>query len=142
MSKWPVVIDHNAAATARIVLNRTQLNFGVRGLTTKTPPQQVRLTALDAAAGQPCWNVTSELWFLQVTPELGCGSATLTVSLIDQNYYWTGDFFGSIRVTSPGAINSPQGVQTTVRMGPGVARRPRAPWTRRRTAPSSPARSP
>ena len=138
-SKWPVVIDHNAAATARIVLNRTQLNFGVRGLTTKTPPQLLRLTALDAAAGQPCWNVTSELWFLQVSPSSGCGSATLTVSLIDQNYYWTGDFFGSIRVTSSGAINSPQGVQTTVRMNPGVGARPRAPWTRRRTVPPCPA---
>jgi Bacterial Ig domain len=120
-SKWPVVIDHNPVATARIVLNRTQLNFGIRGLTVKTPAQVVRLTALDAAAGQPCWNVTSELWFLQVTPSSGCGSASLTVSLLDQNYPWTGDYFGSIRVTSSGAINSPQGIQTTVRMNPTSA---------------------
>lgn len=119
--KWPVVIDHNPAATARIFLNRTQLNFGVRNSGARTPAQQVRLTALDAAAGQPCWTATSELWFLQVAPSSGCGSATLTISLLQRDYPFVGEFVGSVRITSAGAINSPQGVQTTVRMGPSSA---------------------
>ncbi|MEO7272124.1 MAG: hypothetical protein ABIX28_02385 [Vicinamibacterales bacterium] len=120
-SKWPVLVDHNPPATARIVLNRTQLNFGVRNSGAKTPAQQIRLTVLDAPPGQPCWNATSELWFLQVTPSSGCGSATLTVSLLEREYPFVGEFVGSVRIISSGAINSPQGVQTTVRMGPTSA---------------------
>ena len=119
--KWPVVIDHNAAATARLFLSATQLNFGVRNSGPKTPPQQLRLTAVDAAAGQPCWTASSELWFLQVTPSSGCGSATLTVGLLEREYPFVGEFVGSVRITSAGAINSPLGVQTTVRMGPSSA---------------------
>ena len=115
-NKWPVVIDHNAAATARLFLDATQLNFGVRNSGPKTPPQQLRLTAVDAAAGQPCWTASSELWFLQVTPSSGCGSRALTTSP-HREYPFVGEFVGSLRITSAGAINSPLGVQTTVRMG-------------------------
>jgi hypothetical protein len=114
--KWPVTISHVATPTARMVLNRAQLNFGVVHQTVKTPPQMVRLTVLDAPAGQPCWTVSSELWFLEVSPSSGCGSATLTVSLKAGNLPWTGEFTGTIRVASAGAINSPQGLLTTVRM--------------------------
>jgi hypothetical protein len=116
--RWPVQIRHAAAATARIVLNRTALNFGVFNQTVKSPAQAVRLSTLDAPSGQPCWTASSELWFLHVTPASGCGSTVLTVALEERAYPpdWNGDYTGAIRVTSPGAINSPQGQVTTVRI--------------------------
>ncbi len=67
-------------------------------------------------AGQPCWTATSDLAFSTVSPTSGCGAATLTVSLVNQTYHGIGDFSGYIRITSNGAINSPQFVQTIVRV--------------------------
>ncbi len=116
-SKWPVIIDHNAP-TARIVLNRTLLNFGTSATTLKTPAQLVRLSFLGAPAGQPCWSASSDLSFLSVTPASGCGATTLTVRLADQAYHGAGDFTGAIRITSAGAFNTPQLVQTVVRVRP------------------------
>ena len=115
-SKWPIRIDHSGASTARLVLNRSLLNFGITAGTIKTPQQILRLSTVNAAAGQPCWTATADLAFLTVSPSSGCGAATLTVSLINQTYHGIGDFTGYIRVTSSGAINSPQYVQTIVRV--------------------------
>ena len=115
-SKWPVVIDHTPASTTRIVLNRSVLNFAVVHQTIKTPPQVLQLTMLNAPAGQPCWTATTDLPFLTISPASGCGSASLTISLIEQNYPWIGDYAGSIRIASPNAINTPQFTQTYVRI--------------------------
>jgi hypothetical protein len=115
-SKYPVVIDHTPASTTRIVLNRTVLNFGVTAGTIKTPPQVLRLTMLNAPAGQPCWTASTDLPFLTISPSSGCGGAAITVSLIEQSYPWIGDYAGSIRITSPDAINSPQFTQAYVRI--------------------------
>jgi hypothetical protein len=112
-SKWPVVIDHVNTGTARIVLNRTLLNFGVRG-GVQTPAQLVRLSFQGAPAGQPCWNATSDLGFISVSPSSGCGAATLTVQLAGQAP--GGSSAGAIRITTGGALNSPQIVQTVVRV--------------------------
>ena len=79
-SKWPVVIDHSPASTTRIVLNRNVLNFGVTAGTIKTPPQVLRLSMLNAPAGQPCWTATTDLPFLTISPSSGCGGATITVA--------------------------------------------------------------
>ncbi len=114
-SKWPVKIDHSGSSTARIVLNHTTLNFGVTAQTLKTGPQLLRLTTVN---GSPCWNAIPDLNFMTVTPSSGCGSATLTVSLANQGYSGYMDLSGYIRVTSSGAINSPQLVQTVVRIRP------------------------
>ena len=74
-SKWPVVIDHTPASNTRLVLNRSTLNFGVVAQTIKTPPQVLRLSVLNAPAGQPCWTASSDLPFLVVSPISGCGAA-------------------------------------------------------------------
>ena len=115
-SKWPVVIDHTPASNTRLVLNRSTLNFGVVAQTIKTPSQVLRLSVLNAPAGQPCWTASSDLPFLVVSPVSGCGAGSLTVSLVNQNYPWIGDYAGSIRISSPDAINSPQFVQAYVRI--------------------------
>ena len=115
-SKWPVVIDHTPAGNTRLVPNRSTLNFGVVAQTIKTPPQVLQLSVLNAPAGQPCWTASSDLPFLVVSPASGCGGASLTVSLVNQNYPWIGDYAGSIRITSPDAINSPQFVNAYVRI--------------------------
>jgi len=115
-SKWPVRIDHSGASTARLVLNRPVLNFGIAAGTIKTPQQLLRLSVVNANAGTPCWSVTSDLSFVTVTPSSGCGSATLTVSLVNQTYHGSGDFSGYLRVSSSGVINSPQYTQTVVRV--------------------------
>ncbi len=114
--KWPVRIDHSGASTARLVLNRPVLNFGIAAGTIKTPQQLLRLSVVNATPGQPCWTATSDLSFLTVTPSSGCGAATLTVSLVNQSYHGSGDFTGYLRVSSSGAINSPQYMQTVVRV--------------------------
>jgi hypothetical protein len=106
-SKWPVVIDHTPN-DARLVLNRSRLNFGVVAQTIKTPPQVLRLSVLNAPAGQPCWTASSDLPFLVVSPASGCGGASLTVSLTSGAIPSLGDYAGSIRITAPNASNSPQ----------------------------------
>jgi hypothetical protein len=115
-SKWPIRIDHSGASNARLVLNRPLLNFGITGGTLKTPPQTLRLSTVNAPAGQPCWTAVPDINFLVVTPSSGCGAATLTVSLVNQSYSGEADVNGYIRFTSSGAINSPQYVQTVVRI--------------------------
>ena len=115
-SKWPVVIDHTPASNIRLVPNRSTLNFGVVAQTIKTPAQTVRLSVLNAPAGQPCWTATSDLPFLVVSPASGCGAAQLSVSLLNQSYQWVADYAGSIRISSPDAINSPQFISVVVRM--------------------------
>jgi hypothetical protein len=115
-SKWPVVIDHTPPSNTRIVLNRSVLNFGVTNMTTKTPPQVLRLTMLNAPAGTPCWTATTDLPFLTISPNSGCGGATLTISLINQSYPWIGNYQGSIRIDSSGAINTPQFTEAVVRI--------------------------
>ena len=47
---------------------------------------------------------------------LGLRRGALTVSLVNQNYPWIGDYAGSIRISSPDAINSPQFIQANVRI--------------------------
>jgi hypothetical protein len=99
-----------------LTLNRSLLNFGITAATIMTPPQLLRLSTVNAPAGQPCWTATADLAFLTVSPSSGCGAATLTVSLVNQTYHGAGDYSGYIRLTSSGAINSPQFVQTVVRV--------------------------
>jgi hypothetical protein len=115
-SKWPVVIDHTPPNNTRLVLNRQTLNFGVTNQTIMTPSQVLRLSVLNAPSGQPCWTASTDLPFLTISPASGCGGATLTVSLINQSYPWIGDYAGSIRIDSPGAINTPQFTQAYVRI--------------------------
>jgi hypothetical protein len=112
-SKWPIVINHAPISSARLVLNRSTLNFGVTAQTVKTPPQTIALTTLN---GVPCWSASSDLSFLTVSPASSCGSAVLTVSLVNQAYGGQADYSGAIRVTSTEAINSPQLTQTVVRV--------------------------
>ncbi len=73
-SKWPVVIDHTPPSNTRLVLNRTTLNFGVVAQTIKTPSQMLRLSVLNAPAGQPCWTASSDLPFLVVSPARGAAA--------------------------------------------------------------------
>jgi hypothetical protein len=120
-SKWPVVINHNPASTTRLVLNRNTLNFGVVHGTIKSPPQVLRLSVLNAPAGQPCWTATTDLPFLTISPSSGCGGAAITIGLIEQSYPWIGNYAGSIRITSSAAINSPQFTQVYVRIQAGSA---------------------
>lgn len=115
-SKWPVIIDHNAP-TARIVLNRSLLNFGVSAGTVKTPAQLLRLS-FQGASGQPCWTAASDLNIISVTPASGCGATTLTVALANQSYPGSTNYTGAIRITSAEAFNSPQAAQLVVRVRP------------------------
>ena len=116
-SKWPVRIDHSGASTARLVLNRSLLNFGVAAGTIKTPQQLLRLSTVERGRRPAVLDGDRRpVRSCTVSPTSGCGAATLTVSLVNQTYHGTGDFAGYIRVTSSGAINSPQVVQTVVRV--------------------------
>ena len=115
-SKWPVRIDHSGASTARLVLNRSVLNFGITATTINTAADSA---AVDGERGGRAAVLDGDLpicSFLTVSPSSGCGAATLTVSLVNQSYHGTGDYSGYIRLTSSGAINSPQFVQTVVRV--------------------------
>jgi hypothetical protein len=112
-SKWPIEIDHSPPNNVRLVLNRTRLNFGATAQTIKTPAQTVRLTTLN---GSPCWTATSDQPFIQITPASGCGGATLSVSLVNQAYNGQADYLGLIRITSQDAINSPQFIETALRI--------------------------
>jgi hypothetical protein len=120
-SKWPIRIDHSGASTARLVLNRSVLNFGITGGTIMTPQQVVRLTTVNAPAGQPCWTASSDLSFVLVSPTSGCGAASITIRLQNQTYGGNADYSGYVRITSSGAVNSPQLVQTVVRIRTSTA---------------------
>ena len=126
-----------------IVLNRTQLNFGVAER--RTPRRRAAGAAHGARRGRRAAVLDGHVG--AVVPAAsrrasGCGGATLTISLLKQDYPCVGRVRrfgrGSRRA---GAINSPQACRPSCAWARARRRRP-APSIRRRTARSSPARSP
>ena len=108
----PVYMDANYTQRPRLVLSRRSLNFGVQGNTSTTSsPQTLRLTFVGPATTTPCWTIVSDNNSFQVTPSSGTGNATVTVSMVPQQFGGAGTGVGTFTVNEgascPGTILNP-----------------------------------
>jgi hypothetical protein len=100
--------------TVSLSLNRSALYFGATtGGAMKTSGQEVIVSTTGGALG---WLVTANGGFLQVSPGSGSGSGKFTVSIVPGSYPTPGISTGSVIVAAPGAANSPQTIQVTLKV--------------------------
>ncbi len=110
-SKYPILVDNASVPKPRIVLDRSQLNFGgTNNGKTVSPPQPVKLSVV--GSGTVNWTATSTgsaANLFCVSPTSGQGPATITVSIcsnaIDNRVVGQ---LGTVVVSSAEADNSPQ----------------------------------
>ena len=102
------------SGSATISLNHTVLYFGATtGGTTVTSGQEITVTIAGGALG---WTATPNGSFIQVSPASGSGSGKFTVSIVGGSYPTPGISNGSVTVAAPGAANSPQTIQVTLKV--------------------------
>jgi hypothetical protein len=94
----------NPCNLLNILLNRTQLNFGASaGIETGT-----QTFAIDySGEGTPGWNVSTDTNWISCSPVSGDSPGVVSVS-IDSTGLSAGTYNGTITVSDPNAINSPQ----------------------------------
>ncbi len=90
-----------------IYLSPTQLNFGTDTSGTANTPQSFVIS--NTGAGTLNWTVAVDQGWLSCTPSSGSGAGTVTVS-VDPSGLAVGTYTGTITVSDPNAVNSPQTV--------------------------------
>jgi len=101
-----------AAAPPEFSLNRSQLNFGAES-GTHTQSQDVLLSYVwESTLG---WSVSDDQAWLSCTPTSGAGPGRITVS-VDPTGLNVGSYNGTVTVTDPSAVNSPQTVAVTLKV--------------------------
>nr|NIM14529.1 hypothetical protein [Candidatus Aminicenantes bacterium]NIM81267.1 hypothetical protein [Candidatus Aminicenantes bacterium]NIN20666.1 hypothetical protein [Candidatus Aminicenantes bacterium]NIN44445.1 hypothetical protein [Candidatus Aminicenantes bacterium]NIN87264.1 hypothetical protein [Candidatus Aminicenantes bacterium] len=108
-------------ASPEIVLNRTQLTFGLV-MGTTTPDQMFSIS--NATSSTLNWTASTNKNWLSCSPTSGTGESDVTVS-IDPTGLTAGTHTGTITVSDPIAPNSPQTVSVTLNVyGPGASSPP------------------
>ncbi len=103
-ARWPIKISHSGAATAKIQLSRSSLNFGaVSGTSTDNQTFMIE----NGGTGTMNWNVSKSDSWLSVSPSSGSGSGVVSVG-VDASGLARGTYSGTVSVTSSNATNSPQ----------------------------------
>ncbi|MGE5341342.1 MAG: M43 family zinc metalloprotease [Candidatus Omnitrophota bacterium] len=92
---------------SQIILNRTRLNFTASGSQTVTGPQTVRINR--SGSGAFHWTVSPSAAWITCTPSSGTGNATIDVSVNGAGLN-AGNYSGTVTITAPGMVNSPQQV--------------------------------
>lgn len=95
----------------KLSINRTRLNFGAIGGSTKTHSQQVTVT--NTGEGTLAWRAESDAQWLHCTPSAGINAGVITVS-VDPGDLPAGSYEGTVTVSDPDAGDSPQ--TTTVQL--------------------------
>jgi hypothetical protein len=107
--------DQNYAAELiippQISLNRTQLNFGADTTGKQTPGQSFLIS--NSSGGILNWTTAADANWLSCNPASGTGPAVVTVSIIPAGLA-TGTYTGTITISDPQAVNSPQIVNVTL----------------------------
>lgn len=98
-------------SSPEIALNPTTLNFGTDTSGTANTPQSFVISNI--GAGTLNWTAVGDQAWLSCTPSSGTGMGTVTVS-VDPSGLAVGTYTGTITVSDPGAVNSPQTVDVTL----------------------------
>jgi hypothetical protein len=106
----PLIVDHTVPP--QIGLSRTTLNFTKIKGGKLTPAEAVALT--NAGQGTMAWTAKSSAKWLSVLPLSGTGNKTLTIKIVNANNLAEGTYIGTVMVTCPGAVNSPQVINVTL----------------------------
>ena len=128
---WPIKVDHTPSASARLALNRTDLNFGIVQRPNETFPlvatssQTVRVTVVGGASpSSVCWTVdpaapaqTTYVVTLSGGGSQVCGNGSFTIAVNPNstsfNVTGLGDAIFTVHEVTPGTTsNSPQYVHT------------------------------
>ncbi|HUQ70663.1 MAG TPA: hypothetical protein VM165_14130, partial [Planctomycetaceae bacterium] len=120
-SKYPVIVDQTAMPKPRLVLDRSQLNFGgTNNGAVRTPPQPLRLSIVGPGSSSTHWTASvqgSASNLFTVSPTFGTGPALLTVSInstpIDNGVVGP---LGTVVVASAEADNSTQATTVFLEM--------------------------
>jgi hypothetical protein len=94
-----------------ISLNRSSLTFGAVLGANSTGPQTFLLDS--SGAGTLNWSLTSDTSWLSASPDSGTGPMEISVS-VNPGGMSSGTYSGTITVTDPNAVNSPQTVSVTL----------------------------
>jgi len=93
-----------------ITLNRTRLNFGA--VSSNTSPAQTIVIG-NSGGGTLNWTAATDVSWLNVNPISGTGSAVVTVA-INPSGLSAGTYIGTITISDPNALNTPQLVSVTL----------------------------
>ena len=100
-------ITSGGGGSASIALNRTWLNFTAVVSGSRTGSQPFLIS--NSGSGTLNWSAGSNASWLNRTPTSGTGSGEVTVS-INPAGLGAGSYTGTITITAPNAVNSPQSV--------------------------------
>ncbi|MCP4151915.1 MAG: BACON domain-containing protein, partial [bacterium] len=98
-----------SCAYPEIELSRSQIYIG----TVDTTSSSESFSITNSGGGELNWTVESHQTWLACTPPLGTGPRELVVS-VSAKYLSAGTYTGTITVTAPDAVNSPQTVSVTL----------------------------
>jgi hypothetical protein len=96
-----------SGSSPEIYLNPTELNFGTDTSGTANVPQSFLIS--NNGAGTLNWTVSPDQGWMSCSPLSGSGTGTVTVS-VDPSGLAVGTYTGTITVSDPNAVNSPQTV--------------------------------
>ena len=96
-----------SGSSPEIYLNPTELNFGTDPSGTANVPQSFMVS--NKGAGTLNWTVSPDQSWMSCSPLSGSGTGTVTVS-VDPSGLAAGAYTGTITVSDPNAVNSPQTV--------------------------------
>ena len=99
------------SGTPRLELNRTRLNFGAIQNQSTTAAQTFSIR--NAGSGVMNWTIAVDVPWLTCTPMSGKNDGEVVVS-INNSGLDMGSYIGTVTITAPDALNSPQLVQVKV----------------------------
>jgi hypothetical protein len=109
----PLVISHIGGGIPSISLSKAKLNFGSERYGTPTTPEAILLT--NSGTGTLTWTAIPSQDWITVTPASGTGNKVLTVG-IGRTDMAPGTYTGTVTVSDPNALNSPQVINVTLRI--------------------------
>ncbi|UCH98107.1 MAG: BACON domain-containing protein, partial [Candidatus Aminicenantes bacterium] len=106
-------VNTSHAGTPELEISRTRLNFGACTCGAVTPLQVFLIN--NTGAGVMTWSVSDNANWLNCTPVSGINSGKVEVT-VDASDKSAGTYNGTITVSSPGAANSPQTIDVTLKV--------------------------
>jgi hypothetical protein len=107
--------DNNPIPETRMELDKTVLNFTLTMPGRDYIPQTIHISR--KGEGNLFWKAIENSRFIKLSSSTGIKGGTITVGLDTERYLGnTGEYRGTITVTSPYAVNSPQNIDVVVRI--------------------------
>jgi hypothetical protein len=101
-----LTVTGSGSGDAIIKINRDDLYFGGKGGMV-TGAQTFMIT--NSGEGDMNWTISKSSWQLDVSPTSGTNAGIITV-ILDPAALTGGDYYGTLTITSPDAVNSPKTV--------------------------------